>query len=64
MSLTSEALARIICEGQEVSAPVLQVLNHKPISGQEMYRLLLSDGKYAFSHVMLATQVKANQSSV
>ena len=36
MNLTSGALAKI-CNGEEVSDPILQVLGHKPIqgSGQE-----------------------------
>jgi len=58
MSLTNGALARI-CQGEEVSEPVVQVLGHKAIqgSGQERYRLLLSDGLYTNSFSMLATQL-------
>ena len=56
--LTNGALARI-CQGEEVSEPVVQVLGHKAIqgSGQERYRLLLSDGLYTNSFSMLATQL-------
>jgi replication factor A1 len=56
--LTSEALARI-CQGEEVSEPLLQVLGNKAIagSGQERFRLLLSDGVYTNSFSMLATQL-------
>ena len=56
--LTNGALARI-CQGEEVSEPVVQVLGHKAIqgSGQERYRLLLSDGLYTNSISMLATQL-------
>ena len=56
--LTHGALARI-CRGEEVSEPVVQVLGHKAIqgSGQERYRLLLSDGLYTNSFSMLATQL-------
>jgi len=56
--LSSGSLAKI-CQGQEVSDPVLQVLGHKPIqgSGQERYRLLLSDGQFSNSFSMLATQL-------
>ena len=57
-NLTNGALARI-CQGEEVSEPVVQVLGHKAIqgSGQERYRLLLSDGLYTNSFSMLATQL-------
>ena len=57
-ALTNGALARI-CQGEEVSEPVVQVLGHKAIqgSGQERYRLLLSDGLYTNSFSMLATQL-------
>jgi len=56
--LTSGALARI-CQGEDVAAPLLQVLGHKAIagSGQERFRLLLSDGLYTNSFSMLATQL-------
>ena len=32
--LTAGALAKI-CQGQKITEPVLQVLGHKPIQGQE-----------------------------
>merc|ERR1719347_708125 len=56
--LSSGSLAKI-CQGLDVSDPVLQVLGHKPIqgSGQERYRLLLSDGQFSNSFSMLATQL-------
>ena len=56
--LTNGALARI-CQGEEVSEPLVQVLGHKAMqgSGQERYRLLLSDGLYTNSFSMLATQL-------
>lgn len=58
MSLTHGALARI-CAGEEVSAPNMQVLGYKKIagSGQERYRILLSDGEFSNSFSMLATQL-------
>ena len=58
MILTNGALAKI-CAGQEVYDPVFQVLGFKPIgrSGQESYRLLMSDGKYSNSFVMLGTHL-------
>jgi len=58
MSLTNGALAKI-CQGEEVADPLLQVLGHKAIagSGQERFRLLLSDGVYTNSFSMLATQL-------
>eukprot|EP00092_Neocalanus_flemingeri_P017032 GFUD01018420.1.p1 GENE.GFUD01018420.1~~GFUD01018420.1.p1 ORF type:complete len:627 (+),score=162.12 GFUD01018420.1:60-1940(+) len=57
-NLTSGALARI-CQGEDVHEPLVQVLGHKAIqgSGQERYRLLLSDGQYTNSFSMLATQL-------
>jgi replication factor A1 len=57
-SLTSGALAKI-CQGEDVSEPILQVLGHKAIagSGQERFRLLLNDGEYSNSFSMLATQL-------
>jgi len=57
-NLTSGALARI-CQGEDVNEPMVQVLGHKAIqgSGQERYRLLLSDGQYTNSFSMLATQL-------
>ena len=57
-ALTNGALA-LICQGEEVSEPVVQVLGHKAIqgSGQERFRLLLSDGLYTNSFSMLATQL-------
>ena len=56
--LTNGALARI-CQGEEVSEPLVQVLGYKAMqgSGQERYRLLLSDGLYTNSFSMLATQL-------
>jgi len=58
MSLTRGALARI-CAGEEVPQPNMQVLGYKKIagSGQERYRILLSDGEYSNSFSMLATQL-------
>ena len=55
-NITYGALARIF-QGEDVSDPILQVLGHKPIdgSGQERYRLMLSDGHYYSSFSMLAT---------
>ena len=57
-TLTSGALADI-CRGEIVVNPIVQVLGHKAIqgSGQERYRLLLSDGQYSNSFSMLATQL-------
>ena len=48
-----------ICQGVEVSEPLVQVLGHKAIqgSGHERYRLLLSDGLYTNSSSMLATHL-------
>jgi len=59
-NLTFGALAKI-CQGEDVADPILQVLGHKPIngSGQERYRLLLSDGHYSNSFSMLATQLNS-----
>ena len=59
-ALTSGALARI-CQGEDVSEPILQVLGHKAIagSGQERFRLLLNDGEYSNSFSMLATQLNS-----
>ena len=56
--LTYGALANI-CQGEEVSEPLVQVLGHKAIqgSGHERYRLLLSDGLYTNSFSMLATNL-------
>ena len=56
--LTNGALARI-CQGEEVSEPLVQVLGHKAMqgSGQKRYRLLLSDGLYTTSFSMLATHL-------
>jgi len=58
MSLTHGALARI-CAGEEVPQPNMQVLGYKKIagSGQERYRILLSDGEFSNSFSMLATQL-------
>jgi len=58
LQLSSGALAQM-CQGQDVLAPVLQVLGHKAIqgSGSERFRLLLSDGRYSNSFCMLATQL-------
>ena len=55
-NITYGALARIF-QGEDVSDPILQVLGHKPIdgSGEERYRLMLSDGHYYSSFSMLAT---------
>ena len=57
-ALTTGALAHI-CQGEEVSEPVVQVLGHKAIqgSGQDRYRLLLSDGLYTTSSSMLTTHL-------
>eukprot|EP00092_Neocalanus_flemingeri_P076613 GFUD01095044.1.p1 GENE.GFUD01095044.1~~GFUD01095044.1.p1 ORF type:complete len:135 (-),score=37.88 GFUD01095044.1:89-493(-) len=59
-NLTRGALARI-CQGEDVHEPLVQVLGHKAIqgSGQERYRLLLSDGQYTNSFSMLATQLNS-----
>jgi len=58
ITLTSGALANI-SRGDIVVDPIVQVLGHKAIqgSGQERYRLLLSDGQYTNSFSMLATQL-------
>jgi len=58
MSLTRGALAKI-CAGEEVPEPEMQVLGYKKIagSGQERYRILLSDGENSNSFSMLATQL-------
>jgi len=58
MSLTKGALSKI-CSGGEVADPVMQVLGYKKIagSGQERYRILLSDGQNSNSFSMLATQL-------
>eukprot|EP00092_Neocalanus_flemingeri_P027258 GFUD01029560.1.p1 GENE.GFUD01029560.1~~GFUD01029560.1.p1 ORF type:complete len:129 (-),score=36.52 GFUD01029560.1:165-551(-) len=55
-NLTRGALARI-CQGEDVDEPLVQVLGHMAIQGQERYRLLLSDGQYTTSFSMLATQL-------
>eukprot|EP00090_Calanus_glacialis_P036968 TRINITY_DN6328_c0_g1_i1.p1 TRINITY_DN6328_c0_g1~~TRINITY_DN6328_c0_g1_i1.p1 ORF type:complete len:623 (-),score=183.87 TRINITY_DN6328_c0_g1_i1:129-1997(-) len=57
IQLTNGALAQI-CQGEEVTEPLLQVLGHKAIQGggQERFRLLLSDGQFTNSFSMLATQ--------
>jgi len=59
-SLTNGALAKI-CQGEDVQDPLVQVLGHKAIqgSGQERYRLLLSDGQFTNSFSMLATQLNS-----
>jgi len=56
--LTRGALAKI-CAGEEVPQPNMQVLGYKKIagSGQERYRILLSDGENSNSFSMLATQL-------
>ena len=56
--LTNGALASI-CQGEEVSEPLVQVLGYKAMqgSGQDRYRLLLSDGLYTNSSSMLATHL-------
>jgi len=58
MSLTEGALARVM-RGEDVTDFVVQVLGAKPIqsSGQDRYRLLVSDGAYSNSFSMLATQL-------
>jgi len=58
MSLSEGALARVM-RGEEVSDFNVQVLGTKPIqsSGQDRYRLLVSDGAYSNSFSMLATQL-------
>ena len=45
-----------ICQGVEVSEPLVQVLGHKAIqgSGHKRFRLLLSDGLYTTSSSILA----------
>jgi len=59
-SLSSGALGKI-CQGEDFSEPILQVLGHKAIagSGQERFRLLLNDGEYSNSFSMLATQLNS-----
>ena len=56
--LTYGALASI-CHGTEVSEPLVQVLGYKAMqgSGQDRYRLLLSDGLYTNNFSMLATHL-------
>jgi len=57
--LTEGALARICAQQGEVQNAIVQVLGYKSInhgSGQERFRLLLSDGMYSNSFCMLATQ--------
>jgi len=58
MSLTEGALARVM-RGEDVTDFVVQVLGAKPIqsSGQDRYRLLVSDGAYSNSFIVLATQL-------
>jgi len=59
-NLSNGALAKI-CQGEEVTDPLVQVLGNKTIQGggQERYRLLLSDGSYTHSFSMLATQLNS-----
>ena len=58
--LTLGALARIV-DGEDLPEPVVQVLGHKEITvtknDQKTLRLLLNDGKYSYSFVMLSTQL-------
>jgi len=56
--LTSGALARM-SQGEDVHEPVLQMLGQKVIdgSGSERFRILLNDGEYINSFVMLATKL-------
>ena len=53
--LTTGALGKI-CQGVEVVEPLVQVLGHKAIQGQDKFRLLLSDGQYTNSFSMLNTK--------
>jgi len=58
--LTEGALAGICAQPGEVHQnAIVQILGHKGInqgSGQERFRLLLSDGKYSYSFCMLGTK--------
>lgn len=58
MSLTRGCLASIFA-GEKVVTPNLQILGYKKItgSGQERYRILLSDGEFSNSFGMLATKL-------
>jgi len=58
-NLTEGALVRICAQQEDVQNAIVQVLGHKGInqgSGQERFRLLLSDGRYSNSFCMLGTQ--------
>lgn len=47
-----------IVSGSIVSKPVLQIVGTKQIGGdKDRYRLLVSDGQYLYSYVMLASQL-------
>lgn len=49
-----------IINGETPDKPVFQVINAKKIDSAntvDRYRLLISDGKYLYSHVMLAAQL-------
>lgn len=56
--LTAGSVERIL-NGETVDKPVLQVLNFKPITGNntDRYRLLLSDGVKCHTYAMLGTQL-------
>ncbi|KAI4487913.1 hypothetical protein M0802_011732 [Mischocyttarus mexicanus] len=59
--LTEGALDKIMT-GEDVENPIIQILGHKKLVGQntgERYRLLVSDGKRVNSFTMLATQLNS-----
>ncbi|KAK3769131.1 hypothetical protein RRG08_067108 [Elysia crispata] len=59
MKLTTGVILEIL-NGATPEKPVFQVINAKKIESSnsvDRYRLLLSDGEYVYSHVMLAAQL-------
>lgn len=56
----TEGAIEAITTGNPCDSPVFQIISSKLISsgsGTDRYRLLLSDGRNSYSHVMLATQL-------
>ncbi|KAL4223084.1 60S acidic ribosomal protein P1 [Mactra antiquata] len=59
--LTEGAIEAIV-SGNPCDSPFFQILSSKQITsgtGSDRYRLLVSDGKHSYSHVMLATQLNS-----
>lgn len=59
MNLTSGALVQIL-NGKTPENPKFQLINARKIGSSanaDRYRLILSDGDYMYSHVMLAAQL-------